>query len=207
MLNERTGTPQKAYIASITREQFMFHEMRVTAALMCQGGDDEQILEAIVAENLFQYPTEKMIRGQARACIKRLRSLSDESLVADIATQPVTVAKQLCLYAFMKQSHLVWDFMVTVIGEKYRSCNLNFSRMDLNVFFMQLQEQDNAVAAWSDSTIKRIKQILIRLLVENEYLDDPKDADLNPVILSGQLEQTIRANGDEAVFPAFNYFE
>jgi len=75
------------------------------------------------------------------------------------------------------------------------------------VFFMQLQEQDDSVASWSESTIKKIKQILARLLVENEYLDDLKDEELNPVILSSQLEQTIRANGDEAVFPAFNYFE
>ena len=206
MLNERTGTPQKAYIASITREQFMFHEMRVTAALMCQGVDDEQILEAIVAENLFQYPTEKMIRGQARACIKRLRSLSDESLVADIATQPVMVAKQLCLYAFMKQSHLVWDFMVTVIGEKYRSCNLNFSRMDLNVFFMQLQEQDDAVATWSDTTITKLKQIIARILVETEYLDDIRSDHLNPVWLNPILENAIKSNNDDIILPAFNYF-
>ena len=198
---------QREYIASITREPFMFHEMRVTAGLMQGGLTDEEILAAIIRDNLFQFPTEKSIKQLSRACIRRLRNLQDEGLVADIATQPVAVAKQLCLYAFMKESRLVWDFMITVIGEKYRSCNLNFNKMDLNVFFMQLQEQNDAVASWSDSTIKKIKQILARLLVENEYLDDLKDEDLNPVILSSQLEQTIRANGDEVVFPAFNYFE
>lgn len=197
----------KAYIASITREPFMFHEMRVTANLMSNGMSDEQILAEILANNLFQFPTERSIKQLSRACVRRLRNLNDDALVFAIATQPVDVAKQLCLYAFMKESRLVWDFMVTVIGEKYRLCNLYFTKMDLNVFFMQLQEQDDSVASWSESTIKKIKQILARLLVENEYLDDLKDEELNPVILSSQLEQTIRANGDEAVFPAFNYFE
>jgi len=198
---------KKAYIASITREPFMFHEMRITASLMSDGISDNQILSEIMARNLFQFPTERSVKQLSRACVRRLRNLNDDTLVSAIATQPVDVAKQLCLYAFMKESRLVWDFMVTVIGEKYRLCNLNFSKMDLNVFFMQLQEQDDNVASWSESTIKKIKQILARLLVENEYLDDLKDEELNPVLLSSQLEQTIRANGDEAVFPAFNYFE
>lgn len=207
MRNAYEASSSTKYIASITREPYMFHEMRVAAGLMSQGLSDDQILMVIMDDNLFQFPTEKSIRQLARACIRRLRNLKDDNLVAAIATQPVEVAKQLCLYAFMKESRLVWDFMVTVIGEKYRHCSLHFSKMDLNVFFMQLQEQDDGVASWSESTIKKIKQILARLLVENEYLDDLKDEDLNPVILSGQLEQTIRANGDEVVFPAFNYFE
>lgn len=205
MHNEAASS--KSYIASITREPFMFHEMRVTANLMSEGMPDEQVLSEILENNLFQFPTERSIKQLSRACVRRLRNLHDDTLVTAIATQPVDVAKQLCLYAFMKESRLVWDFMVTVIGEKYRSCNLSFSKMDLNIFFMQLQEQDDGVASWSDSTIKKIKQILARLLVENEYLDDLKDEELNPVILSSQLEQTIRANGDEAVFPAFNFFE
>lgn len=207
MQNGYEAASMKAYIASITREPFMFHEMRVTANLMREGLSDEQILSEIQDGNLFQFPTERSIKQLSRACIRRLRNLNDDSLVDAIATQPVDVAKQLCLYAFMKESRLVWDFMVTVIGEKYRLCNLNFTKMDLNVFFMQLQEQDDGVASWSESTVKKIKQILARLLVENEYLDDLKDEELNPVLLSSQLEQTIRANGDEAAFPAFNYFE
>lgn len=35
-----------------------------------------------------------------------------------IASQPTEVSKQICLYALMKQSRLVWEFMLTVIGVK-----------------------------------------------------------------------------------------
>ena len=45
----------------------------------------------------------------------------------------------------------------------------SFSQMDVNIFFMQLQEQDDYVAGWSENTVKKIRQILIRVLVENEY--------------------------------------
>ena len=78
--------------------------------------------------------------------------------------------------------------------------------MDLNVFFLRLQEQDDAVASWSDTTITKIKQILMRILVDTEYLDTLKSQRLNPVFLYSALENTIRLNGDEAMLPAFNCF-
>ena len=96
--------------------------------------------------------------------------------------------------------------MRTVIGDKYRQQDYTFSRMDLNVFFLRLQEQDDAVASWSDTTITKIKQILMRILVDTEYLDTLKSQRLNLVFLYSALENAIRLNGDEAMLPAFNCF-
>ena len=108
------------YSAVLTREQFLFYEVRTTARLMADGLNDTEVIDRIVTENLFQYPTEKSVRQMAQACIRRLRAMGDDSLIAAIATQPAEIAKQICLYAMMKQYRLVWDFMVTVVGEKYR---------------------------------------------------------------------------------------
>lgn len=194
------------YNAAITREQFLFYEMRTTAKLLDEGLSDEETVNRIVTENLFQYPTEKTIRKMALACIRRLRMMKDDSLVVAMATQPVEISKQICLYAMMKQYRLVWDFMVTVIGEKYRLKDTSFSKMDLNVYFMRLQEQDDWVASWSDSTLAKLKQVLVKILVENEYLDSSKAESLNPVWLNPLLENAIRSNNDDATLPAFNYF-
>ena len=155
------------YIASLTREPFLFYEMRSTAKLMAEGISDDAIVKEIVEQNLFQYPTEKSITRMAKACIKRLRALGDDSLVPAIASQPTDVAKQICLYALMKQSRLVWEFMLTVIGEKYRLRDTSFGKMDLNTFFMRLQEQNDTVASWSDTTITKLKQIIARVMESN----------------------------------------
>ena len=194
------------YNAAITREQFLFYEMRTTAKLLDEGLSDEETVNRIVTENLFQYPTEKTIRKMALACIRRLRMMKDDSLVVAMATQPAEISKQICLYAMIKQYRLVWDFMVTVIGEKYRLKDTSFSKMDLNVYFMRLQEQDDRVASWSDSTLAKLKQVLVKMLVENEYLDSSKAESLNPVWLNPLLENAIRSNNDDAALPAFNYF-
>ena len=160
------------YIASLTREPFLFYEMRSTAKLMVEGISNDAIVKEIVEQNLFQYPTEKSITRMAKACIKRLHALEDDSLVSAIASQPTDVAKQICLYALMKQSRLVWEFMLTVIGEKYRLRDTSFGKIDLNTFFMRLQEQNDTVASRSDTTITKLKQIIARVLVETEYLDN-----------------------------------
>ena len=178
--------------------------MRTTAKLVSQGLTNTQVADTITEENLFQYPTEKSVRKMAFTCIRRLNALNDSGLVSAIATQPSDVAKQICLYAMMKQYRLVWDFMITVIGAKFQSCDLSFGRADLNVFMMRLQEQDDWVASWSDSTIVKIKQVLARVLVENEYLDSITADHLNPVLLYPILENAIRNSGDTSALAAFN---
>ena len=128
----------------------------------------------------------------------------DDSLVMAMASQPSDVSKQVCLYAMMKQYRLVWDFMITVIGSKYRNLDTSFSKIDLNTYIMRLQEQDDWVATWSDSTVTKVKQVLAKVLVETEYLARLTSARLNPVLISPLLENAIRASGLEIALPAFN---
>lgn len=193
------------YNASITREQFLFYEMRTTAKLKMEGLNDSEIIKRILEDNLFQYPTEKSVRVIVQCCLRRLGYLN-ESLVGAIANESSVTAKQVSLYAMMKQYRLVWDFMVGVIGEKYRTKNTSYGKIDINTFFICLQEQDEWVSTWTDSTIIKVKQVLNKLLVENEYIDSFNSDHLNTVFISLLLENEIRLCGDEAALPAFNCF-
>ncbi len=192
------------YNAAITREQFLFYEVRTTAKLVGEGLNNDEVVDRIVKENLFQYPTEKSVKKMALACLRRLEALDDQTLVDAIADQPSDISRQICLYAMMRQYRLVQDFMLTVIGEKYRKLDSSFGKIDLNIFFQRLQEQDDWVATWSDSTITKLKQVLQKLLVDNEYLDSTDATYLNPVLISPLLENAIRVDGQEYMLPAFN---
>ncbi len=205
MPKAQNASPYKGS-GQITREQFLFYEMRTTAKLMSEGLEDREVIKRVVDDNLFQYPTEKSLPSMTKACIARLYALNDRNLILAITTQPLDIAKQICLYAMMKRYRLVWDFMVTVIGEKYRLQEFSFGKKDINIFFMQIQEQDDFVSSWSESTIKKIRQVLIKILVENNYLDNIKSERLNPILLNSMLENVIRSNNDERVLPAFNCF-
>ena len=188
----------------LTREQFLFYEMRTTARLLVEGLSDQEAKARIIKENLFQYPTEKSVEQMARVCIRRLKGLQSESLISAMAKKDSITAKQICLYAMMKDYILIRDFMITVIGGKYSQQDLSYGRRDITAYLLQLQEQDDYVASWAESTVKKIVPVITKLLVENEYIDNWKADRLNPVLLSSLVEDAIRENGDDFMLPAFN---
>ena len=61
-INKAAVSVTSKYNGGLTREQFLFHEMRTTAKLLSEGIPEEEAVEKIVSENLFQYPTEREIK-------------------------------------------------------------------------------------------------------------------------------------------------
>ena len=194
------------YNGTLTAEQFLFYEMRIVSKLYLENKSIEEIIEYIKWDNLFQYPTERMIRRIARACHKRLVALNNEKLVNEVANSPVEVAKQINLYAMMRYNRLVREFMEGLIGEKYRQQDFAYTKKDINVFFSRLQEQNDDVAAWSEQTIMKLKRVLTKCLIETEMLDSVRDTTLNLILISEELEIGIRENNDLTALAAFNCF-
>lgn len=191
---------------AMTKERFLFHEMRISAQLLSNGLSRSQAIDRIADENLYQYPTEKSLREVANGCMNRLEALNDASLVDAIATLPANDAKQVCLYAVMCQNLLFYDFMTSVIGEKYRTLDYTFSRLDLNSFFIRMQEQVDSVAAWSESSVGKTKSTIKGILVDTGFLEKATSSELKRVWLCGTLEEALRRREDKAAMAAFNYF-
>ena len=194
------------YNGGLTAEQSLFYEIRIVSKMYLEGVSVDDAIEAVKADNLFQYPTERLVSRMTRACYKRLDALNNDHLRNEIAYAPVEIAKQINLYAMMRYNRLVYEFLVGVIGEKFRNQDFSFSRKDLNTFFSRLQEQNDYVAEWSDSTLSKIKQVLTKVLVETGDLDTFKSEKLNPVFLCSELEEGIRENNDSEALAAFNCF-
>lgn len=194
------------YNGGLTAEQSLFYEIRIVSKMYLEGVSVDDAIEAVKADNLFQYPTERLVSRMTRACYKRMDALNNDHLRNEIAYAPVEIAKQINLYAMMRYNRLVYEFLVGVIGEKFRNQDFSFSRKDLNTFFSRLQEQNDYVAEWSDSTLSKIKQVITKVLVETGYLDTFKSEKLNPVFLCSELEEGIRENNDSEALAAFNCF-
>ena len=194
------------YNGCLTAEQFLFYEMRIVSKQYLENKSVEDIIEYVKRDNLFQYPTERMINRLTRACYKRLAALGNNKLIYEVANAPVEVAKQINLYAMMRYNRLIREFMEGIVGEKYRQQDFSYTKKDINMFFSRLQEQNDDVAAWSDQTIMKLKQVLTKCLIETEMLDSVKDTTLNPIFISAELETGIRENNDLTALAAFNCF-
>ena len=194
------------YSSGLTKEQFLFFEIRIVAGLITQGLSRREIIEKIYSENLFQFPTERMIKTIASACFRRIDALDAPQLTYLIANASPEISKQANLYSIMCENSIVYDFMTEVVGEKYRTQQFDFSQKDINVFFIELEEKIPQISSWSESTVKKIKQVLLRFLVECDYLENPSSQKLLPVYLHAELDSVIRAKGDLAALAAFNCF-
>ena len=195
------------YNGALTREQFMFQEMRIIARLRIKGFSDQEILDRVFQENLFQYPTEREIKSKCRACLKRLDSMADIPFAIEaLANSAIGEAKQAALVAFMCQSLLMQDFMINVIGEKYRRLDMTLTRRDMNLFFDRLAEQDDNVASWSDQTIEKLKAVIRACLRETEYIQGTNET-LHPVLLCDDFANALKNAGRRNFLPAFNMFD
>lgn len=190
---------------TITREQFLFHEMRIVAKLLLEEKSDSEIIGEVVTNNLFQYPTEKSLNNITKVCLARFHQTESKELIDIVANGSSDAAKQACLFLMMNYYRIVWEFMIGVIGEKYRTQDLSFTKMDLNSFFTRLQEQNEVVASWSDATINKCKQILKKILIENGYLDNQKSEVLNNILLNLSVKEAIENINNRDALIAFGY--
>lgn len=195
------------YSGGLTSEKFLFKEIRIVAKLHLEGKSLEEIIELVKVDNLFQYPTERKVSDLVRACHKRIIALNNKNLVYELVNAPIDIAKQINLYAIMRHNGLVREFMVDLIGEKFRQHDFSFTKKDINSFFSRLQEQNDSVAAWSDKTIAKLKQVLIKFLIEIEILSGVNTTELIPIFISSELERGIRENKDVNALVAFNCFK
>lgn len=194
---------------SLTKDQFLLRECRIVAALREQGLSDGAIAYLAECDNIFQYPTTKNAASRARACCRRLDALNSADLVHALAEGEASPeqAAQINLYAMARSYGLVSLFLVEEVGARYRTLDSSFTRVDMNAFFSRLAVQDPVAAAWSESTVARLKGLLRNCLVQAGMLADPSSEELLPVYLDVDLRRIMRENGDTDLLPAFNCME
>ena len=193
-----------SYSGGLTREQFLYYENRIVAKLILKGMTYEDILKECIDENLFQYPSLVSYVTIVSACYKRLMFANDMRIVEIVAESNTSTSKFALLYCMMLQNLLVRDFMIDVIGEKFRSGVLAFDKTDVNHFFMDLSMRVEIVSSWSDKTIQKIKSVLIKCLAETGYLTTIKSTTLNPINVDSELIYLIRDRGEYEFLQAFN---
>lgn len=192
---------------AITREQFLYKECRIVAELILQGLDFEQIVSKCTEENLFQLPTLKSVRQISRACYNRLMFNDDMYLVGIVANGMPSEAKLAVLYAFMCQNLIIRDFMVDVIGEKYKSGVYYYDRSEAARFLFDLGNRVETVSNVTDETTKKVRAVLTKCLAEAGYLTTVFSNDLLQVDPGFELGQIIRNDGNEYMLPAFNVLQ
>ena len=148
---------------------------------------------------------DKSIKTIFKGVYKRLKCAGTPTLIELIANGVSEISKQASLYLLMRYNKIVYDFMVYVIGEKYKNFDFFFDKHEVTVFMNKLQYENEIVFSWSESTINKIKSVLVKCLSDTGYLNNIRSNNLNSIILYDEVLECIKENKDYEVLPAFNY--
>lgn len=173
--------------ATYTGDQFLFFELKEVLKLKKQGLDDKQIREKVKSENLFQYTSSSSVARVLPPVIKRANIL-DNKLRAMILEEDSETGKIINLYAMMKSNRLFFEFMDEVVREKYKYGQLYIEKKDINEFFDRKIEQSEEIASWSESSIKKMKQVTMKALYECGMVENIRTGDMRRISISQNLK-------------------
>ena len=194
---------------TVTREQFLLDETRATARLLVdEAVPERELVGRIASENLFQYPTTRMVKNVASVIVRRLSEGSLGSARASIlellARAPHIEAAQANLYVMMRSYRVVWEFMTGLVADRYRSQDLHLPRRDIVHVLDGLAAHEPDVAAWSPSTLAKTVQVLNASLAKAGIKDSIRSDALNHLYISPELASCMRLIGDAATLWAFD---
>ena len=152
------------YNASATKYLFWFVETRETARLLGAHTIDE-VRQIVIEENLYQQKSESRLINEFGCIKERLESLPDE-LRKMMVTSDINTGKIIAFIGCMASDRLLFDLMYEVFRNKLYFGEHNLTDADLNVFFKDKQNQNEKVAAITDTSVKKLKQVYCKYMFE-----------------------------------------
>lgn len=187
------------YSATLTGNPFLFFETRLIAGCILQGQDKQAIASAVLQENLFQYRSTKSIQKRVNAILRRLEDL-DKSILERLTTDATENGKLIVLLIIARSDLLFREFLVEVVQEKLRGSAERLSDGDLNRFFETKAEISPIVAGWTESAVKKLRQIYVNIMINSGLLKDRADRRLQRPIIDDDFKRIlIRVFGSDLV--------
>ncbi len=189
------------YSAGMTSKIFGFVESKKMAEIMISGYSKEELTQIIEEQNLFSLRDTKRLRRTVNYVYERLTSLPEEAL-SIIASSDIETGKVLVLVGIMRTDALFGEFVYEVYRMKKILGERAIENRDLNDFFDDKANQSNEVAGWSEASVKKLKNVYIRNLVDAGLLEDAKNRNVKNIIISSKVEKILRDNGMETYLKA-----
>lgn len=152
------------YKASTTKYRFWFVEARETVRLLGNHSMDE-VKQIVIEENLYQQKSEDRLINQFGCIRGRLEALPEE-IRNMMVTADINTGKLVNFSGCMASDRLLFELMYEVFRKKLHFGDTSINDADLNIFFKDKRDQSEKLAAISDGTIKKIKQVYCRYMFE-----------------------------------------
>lgn len=176
------------YNAEISAGSLMPLESRRIAALLLTQPDAAAWQQAIETDNILQKNTPATARRQAALIRKRLSTLDAQGwkMICECQNE---VQLQLLLAAAIQHSTLLGDFMSKVYASRQQQLAQSLMAQDWPDFLAECAHHSPVVAGWALSTQAKLREVVVRILVEAKYLNNARTMKLTPQSLHPEVRR------------------
>lgn len=184
------------YSAASVKFLLWYIETKETAKLLREHSFEE-IRQMVVEENLYQQKSVDRAIGEFGCIKKRLEALP-EDLLQKIVGADVQTAKIITFIACMLTDRLLFEFMYEVYRNKVHFGETNISEADFNIFIQNKKDQSEKVSSFSDASIKKIKQVFTKYMLEAGLLTGkPSERMINHPYIEQDVKEILLRNNME----------
>lgn len=190
------------YKSTIKSRPYLYKETKKASSLINKGLKIDDIKKKSLEDNIFQLESETRKKEIASIITSRLKAV-DEYIIDKIENSNIETSKVLVLYTIVKTDRLFFEFINEVYKEKVLLKDLYIRDKDFGVFFQNKREQSEKVASWSEDTLKKLKQVYIRILFESGLIVNQRgDREIKVPIIESDVKDYLYSIGDKVYINA-----
>ena len=183
------------YNANLTKASLKLSETRILARTLLTSPSAAEWNKAIVADNILQKRNPATAKTLAAVLAQRLTTL-DNSLIEAISNGESKEATAYVLAGTLKQSALLADFFDTILADLYRAFAQTIPQSSWAQFMDACESRDPSVTRWTPVVVRKLRQNVLRILAEANYITDTRTRKLNRVQIPKSVEESLRALGE-----------
>jgi hypothetical protein len=176
---------------SFTAGALLHQESLTVAALFDELGDWNATRDRVLDENLLRMRTSQAAKRIFREVSSRLKQLTPAELALLLDGTPQEQGHLLWL-AVCKRYRFIYDFAVEVVREKFIRLDFDLPYDAYDVFFNHKAEWHSEVEGVAESTRKKLRQVLFKMMREANLLT--QDDQIVPAMLTPRTIELIAAD-------------
>jgi hypothetical protein len=183
---EKIMDPAKQYLGDIIGGSIMLRDSRIIGALLLTKPDEATWSHRLKNDNILQKTSMHSAKRFASTLRKRLLPMGDEFIQALIDADD-SLARQMLLLSIMNDSPVIVDFMKSVLADAHNRFRQTLEPDCWHEFYEQRAAVIPELSRYSDSSIKKMGNNVIKVLADTHYLESGRTKALQKVYVQAEL--------------------
>lgn len=184
------------YKLSFTSGSLMTRGMTLLAGLYAEERDWVRVRSRAELENALQTQRRSSSKRVIRELVLRLSTLEDDE-VAMLNNGQLPERTFLSFVAICRYYEFVREFVLGVVRPNWLALKPMVDDVDYSRFYDDEELKHEELAAVSDSTRGKLREVLFRILSEAGLLDNPRNRNITPPVVPRQVASLIGRNHPE----------